>query len=661
MVTKKFSDGLKQYDFWKQLTNKTLQDIQDWLEENDLFTEDAWTTFARCLDKLESDRITIAFVGEFSRGKTELINSLFFSDTGRRLLPSNAGRTTMCPTEILYDDEQDESYLRLLPIETRLREESLTELRQDAEEWIEFPLDLDNPASIEETLAELANTRHVTPEEAARYGLLSDHFTQPQARQPRYVDIPKWRHAVISYPHPLLKQGLTIIDTPGLNAIGSEPELTLTMLPSAQAAVFILAADTGVTQSDLDIWQNHLKGHHKTRRKGLSVVLNKIDTLWDDLRPEPDIEATIKSQILYTARILGVPLKQIFPVSAQKGLIALVREDDDLLSRSGISELEDHINHEVTQAKQQIILDDINGEITDLLLALRNTIHNRMTAEEQQLEEMADIHQQSDAAIEQLLQKTQQQQDKYRHNANAFNDCEKSMNHKERELQKLLDPRIFDNALQQAQRSMEQSWTTKGIAEAVNEFIKRMQDVMDDVNKQISENRHLIKNIYQRFQQDHGIGVIQPKTYSIMERTAEFKELVDEANAFSKGYRIAFTGHAAIVKSFFATIGLKTKELFHEIHKDMTHWIDSSLQPLAFHIEDHRDMLNRQIQDLKLATRSRETIDERLAELVAAIENQNRQIHELDRFIEALTHFHEKMPPAKPYLVKAKDSQQAAG
>ena len=38
-----------------------------------------------------------------------------------------------------------------------------------------------------------------------------------------------------------LRQGLRILDTPGLNALGSEPELTLSMLPSAQAIIFLLA------------------------------------------------------------------------------------------------------------------------------------------------------------------------------------------------------------------------------------------------------------------------------------------------------------------------------------------------------------------------------------------------------------------------------------
>jgi hypothetical protein len=38
-----------------------------------------------------------------------------------------------------------------------------------------------------------------------------------------------------------------ILDTPGLNAIGTEPELTLNLIPNAHAVLFILAAETGVT------------------------------------------------------------------------------------------------------------------------------------------------------------------------------------------------------------------------------------------------------------------------------------------------------------------------------------------------------------------------------------------------------------------------------
>ena len=72
------------------------------------------------------------------------------------------------------------------------------------------------------------------------------------------VEIPRWRHAVINFPHPLLEQGLVILDTPGLNAIGTEPELTLNLLPNAHAVLFILAVDTGVSKSDADVWREYI-------------------------------------------------------------------------------------------------------------------------------------------------------------------------------------------------------------------------------------------------------------------------------------------------------------------------------------------------------------------------------------------------------------------
>ena len=67
-------------------------------------------------------------------------------------------------------------------------------------------------------------------DKAARARLLG---RRPARRQPAAattmgrVEVPAWRHALINYPHPLLKQGLVVLDTPGLNAIGAEPELTL--------------------------------------------------------------------------------------------------------------------------------------------------------------------------------------------------------------------------------------------------------------------------------------------------------------------------------------------------------------------------------------------------------------------------------------------------
>jgi predicted GTPase len=108
------------------------------------------------------------------------------------------------------------------------------------------------------------------------------------------VTIPAWRHAIINFPHPFLEKGLVVYDTPGLNAIGVEPELTFNLLPNAHAVLFVLAADTGVTKSDIEVWRSHIYARGKNR--GRLVALNKIDGLWDDLKTEAQINAEIPAR-----------------------------------------------------------------------------------------------------------------------------------------------------------------------------------------------------------------------------------------------------------------------------------------------------------------------------------------------------------------------------
>ena len=111
-----------------------------------------------------------------------------------------------------------------------------------------------------------------------------------------------WRHALINIAHPLLKQGLVILDTPGLNAIGAEPELTVNLIPQAHAVVFMLAADTGVTKSDLSIWREHLVTEADNTDSRL-VVLNKIDTMWDSLSTPAQVQGQIDRQRAISAEI----------------------------------------------------------------------------------------------------------------------------------------------------------------------------------------------------------------------------------------------------------------------------------------------------------------------------------------------------------------------
>jgi len=319
---------LSDYTRWREKLIHDIQSFQEWLETHQLASSEQEFRIFETLEALRKDRLTIAFVAEFSRGKTELINALFFAHFGRRLLPSEAGRTTMCPTELFHDHDETGPYIRLLPIETRLQDKSIADFRHEPIHWNHTPLNINDPDQIAEALHEVIRTRQVPLEKARELGLYdeaTDPWFKAHGKPPAQVEIPCWRHALVSFPHELLKQGLVILDTPGLNAMGNEPELTLSMLPAAQAVLFLLGADTGVTRSDMEMWENHVSVVSGKSGRNLVVVLNKIDTLWDELKDSAAIRTSIETQRVASAEQLGISPDLVFPLSAQKALLAKVR------------------------------------------------------------------------------------------------------------------------------------------------------------------------------------------------------------------------------------------------------------------------------------------------------------------------------------------------
>ena len=210
------------YSQWRTQLAENLEAFRACLADQDLTDAQTDLRLTRLLDKLQEDRLHVAFVAEFSRGKSELINAIFFAGFGNRMLPSTAGRTTMCPTELMFDPDKPPS-IELLPIETRESNASISEYKRFPTEWSVVPLETESAEAMQEALRSVSEVINVAPEVAEKYGFARGDKDSSLIRltEDGTVEIPRWRHAIINFPHPLLKQGLVILDTPGLNAIGT--------------------------------------------------------------------------------------------------------------------------------------------------------------------------------------------------------------------------------------------------------------------------------------------------------------------------------------------------------------------------------------------------------------------------------------------------------
>ncbi|MDA1342978.1 MAG: dynamin family protein, partial [Proteobacteria bacterium] len=420
MSNMEFKEQMHEYSLWRAKLIQGIEMYHQWRIRYDVNDPHSNSTILNVLSCLQQDRITLAFVAEFSRGKSELINALFFAETGLGLLPSSPGRTTMPPTELFHDVEGGD-HIRLLEIESRLEDISMAEFKNTPERWKQIDLDFNSPAQMQEAFKALVATKMVDRELADKLGLWNEREAAEQGIiNPEKVEVPCWRHAIISFPHPLLKEGLTILDTSGLSALGAEPELTLSMLPSAQAVVFVIAADTGVTKSDMDMWRNHVCHARGGSKRGLAVVMNKIDSMWDDLSGDTGYQASIQSQVKASAATLKIEEGAIFPVSAKQALLAKVKQDKALLERSRISLLETYLAEDIVKQRRNILMEIVTRDIGFLVNESLSLTESSLANGISQLEEFKKIDFQNQDMTGKLMAETRHRQNLYMSNIENF-------------------------------------------------------------------------------------------------------------------------------------------------------------------------------------------------------------------------------------------------
>jgi hypothetical protein len=636
MGNMEFKEQMHEYSQWRAKLVQAIEMYHQWRNRYGMNDAHSTDTILNILNGLQSDKITLAFVAEFSRGKTELINSLFFAETGVRLLPSSPGRTTMSPTE-LFHDEKGGNYIRLLNIESRLEDISLAEFKRNPDRWTQIDLDCDSPTQMQEAFKELVATKMVDRDIADKLGLWNEREAAEQGIiNPEKVEIPCWRHALISFPHPLLKEGLSILDTPGLNALGTEPELTLSMLPSAQAIVFVLAADTGVTKSDLEMWRNHVCHNRGGSKQGLAVVMNKIDAMWDDLAGENGYDDSIHSQIKTSAITLKINEDVIFPVSAKQALLAKVKDDKSLLEKSRLGALENYLATDILKQRKNILLGTITRDIGFLVNESSSLAASSLTNAVAQLEEFKKIDFQNEDMTNKLMAETRDRQNLYMANVENFQASRRVFAVQAQLLIDSFAKEKIDSIIKATKNDMSKSLTTYGMKQNIRKLFDELRDLLQDSVDITNETRRLVKAIHKKFKDEYGFKEIEPQLFSIKQYQIELERIFDEGEEFRSSAKTTMSEQSIVINKLYSTLIARARNILRQAHADATTWSNGVLTPLMHQIKDHKKQIEGRLQMLRKINESKGSIVENIASLEAELEPLKRQRDELAIIIKAM-------------------------
>jgi hypothetical protein len=637
--TRELATRFEAYGEWRKRLAGAVTGLHHWLREHDLADAQVDLRVEEVQERLRQDRLVVAFVAEHSRGKSELINAIFFADFGARLLPAAAGRTTMCPTELLYDASQPPS-LQLLPIETRLKDETIDAFRSFPDEWTTFPLDLADATGMGAVLARISEVKRVPVALARALGLADDDASASPGSLRRgddLTDVPSWRHAIINFPHPLLQQGLVILDTPGLNAIGAEPELTLNLLPSAHVILFVLAADTGVTKSDLEVWLRDLAGDDPAQRAARLVVLNKVDSLWDELKPEAAVAAEIRRQVAASATLLALSPTQVFPVSAQKGLLAKVNGDDALLEKSGLVALEDALSARLLPAKRDLVTEATRSAIGVLANDACAVLEARQASIAEQLADLRELRGKNQDVVAHMMARVNEDKDVFEKGAQRFGAVRTVFAQQTNGLFDVIGLEKLREHAGKTRRGIERSPFTKGMRNAMAEFFATIRRDFDDAGRRAIEIHDMMQAMYARFATESHTAPYNPPPFSMLKYHKEIDRLERAYNQhFNTMWNMLSKAKFSLTRGFFETVASRVKHVYDVANADVETWLRAVMSPLESHVREHHLQLRRRLESVKRIHVATGELEVRVGELEQQYEVFAAQAAEVNRLVAAI-------------------------
>lgn len=639
-LTGRLSDFLS----WRTQLQRGIDQVRGELARHGILEGDTADALDRLLERAHRDRLSIAFVSEAERGKSELINALFFSERRRRLLPSGPGRSTLCVTELRYDPDLEPG-VRLLPIETREQDTPYEAWMEDFSQWRFVPFVYEDFDSIQRALVSLSETRRVTLTEAVAWGLHAEAAGRRAQGAGNLLDVPRWRHAIINMPHPVLQAGLVVIDTPGLSALAAEPELSRKRLPLCDCVVFVIDGPQGLTKPDISIWRDYLapnpigNAFGQTQRQvphSTLVAVNKIDHFYDQHENNADALRDIDKVVKEVSDLLRVEPMSVIPLSARMGYIGKTAGDRDKLVKSRLYQLERALTRGLSDQRQQSFTAEARRLMGEQIDLARGKLDEERFDILGALRHMTELRERNQKLIGNLTGQASSHLERYEAALKEVRQLRVLHNRLADGLVVVTDRDRTRREIDAAGQALAAGLLPGAIEESVAKFLGDCRERIENMEGKINE----VKSIYEqgnlRMSRELGMPTMELLPFSTQRFYSELQKAESELKDTAA---LTLKRGAALEQHFHDTCGSRVRHLFEIAARESSLWMRGMLTALDKSFEKMKDNSLQRAQGTEKLKLADIDLAEKISEVQArldVIKSQHEGLAQAQALIERL-------------------------
>ncbi len=641
MTKAAITERLADLHSWRYGLGGQITRVLDFLRTHEFLSENLEAALTKAGAQVAKERVTISFVADTSRGKSELINALFFADLGRKLLPSGPGRTTRCVTELRFNRDL-KTGLRLLPIETRESPNRLTELLDDPSQWRDIYFDADNAESMGRALAALSETKRISLRDAVAWGLHGEAVAAPEDGNAALVDVPRWRYAVVNFPHPLLDAGLVIIDTPGFAALTLEPELLRERLPNSDALVMLLDIADGVAKSDLAMWKDHLGSGVNLRERAKEpetneskqlrmVVLNKIDALVVAKHDNPvesnrELLREIDRRLRDTADLLRIDPMRVIAVSARQGLTGKLANDKDQAMKSRLYQLEQNLGANLPRNRQVVLTNEVLTTLSSALESAQATLDGQRFDTLNGLNRLSRLREKNEKLMRSVVSQAGARHDRVDSALKEVRSLKPIQARLGEELVALVSLDTARIEADRAKKTIASSLLSANTVETVRNYFTSVGEKLAATEQKIEEIRALFTTVGEKMFAEFSLGKYEVHPFPTQRFHTELQKARAKSDAeFTKASNLMIRRGGSLTEQFEDLIVSRVIHIFEIASRECASWtrgLYTSLERPLLEVRDQTQQRVGSIEQIKVAELD---LAERIAELQARMDTLKKK------------------------------------
>ena len=616
-----------------ELKSRLSQSIQSFLTDSigaEITPSMLSLTLESALKNWSEDWVRIAVVGEVSRGKSHIVNALFFKNIHNYFLPVGSGVTNTFPIVIRSMSKTKQialgtnSFLSLLPMSTKSKLDTVQQLKKKKETWFRQSIETEKPQS---DMQVIMKKDCVDIQYARSIGLCPPMNTL-KGEEKKFacpscglgmVEIPKWRYGELEVSSDKFPDGLEVVDTPGLNSIGSDPAVALNCIKDMHCILFVLSSEQGATDTDKDIWDKYIV------QPGLDdraiVVLNKKDLIWNELKDPFEAEEEQQTLIKNTSNRLEIPEERIVFFSAKEALLGKIKGIEEKIEDSGYEVLSDKIQSMIQKFWVKKGLSEVYSAVREVQDVRVKVLYKEERVISGSIAQVMEIKQQAEKNLPSLIESYENKIKNIKDEHEFFEEQKKKLSQTmEEHLISHLDIQTYDEKVAKVQRDIGTAWTTPHIIKYLGKFFENIIENFNHLVEGVDTVNNHLDNLYKELNNKYGLEKPEYTPYLLFSRRTKIIELAEEYGQINGMLRVAMSSQSSIVENTFYQISSNIREEIILSKNELLGWVSQTISDMEKQVLALKNNLSKELESLNAIKVSTDQMEKQLATLQSELD-----------------------------------------